>query len=115
MEKVKRTKSELTTCYLLRQAFSRSLWYWGTLREAKIGPDQYKCAKCERVFKLREVAVDHKVPVIDVEKGWEGIVVFARRLFCELSNLWVLCIDTCHSRKTKKENKKRRAAKQEEN
>lgn len=113
MEKIKRTRSELTACYLLRQAFSRSMWYWDTIRAAKKGPDQYECAKCRRVFKLREVAVDHKIPVIDPVEGWKGIVVFAHRLFCDLSNLWVLCIDVCHSRKTKKENKIRRSSKKE--
>lgn len=105
---IKRTKAEQTTVFLLRQAFSRSMWYWETMRAAKLGPDQYKCAQCEKIFKLREVAVDHKVPVVDPEKGWEGIVVFAKRLFCDMSNLWILCRDTCHKLKTKKENKVRR-------
>ena|SRR5271157_4537211 len=108
MEKIKRTKQELTTCYLLRQAFSRSMWYWETIRAAKTSPDQYKCGKCQKIFKLREIAVDHKIPVVDPILGWQGVVVFAHRLFCEFSNLWVLCIDECHSKKTKKENKIRK-------
>ena len=110
-KKLVRTKEEVTTCYLLRQAFSRSCLYWGTLRRVKIASDQYKCEKCGGVFRLREVAVDHKVPVVDTEKGWEGITVFAARLFCDMSNLWVLCRDNCHSRKTQKENKVRKAQK----
>lgn len=105
---IKRTKEELTTCYLLRQAFSRSCLYWGTLRRVKQGPNQYQCEKCKKVFKLREVAVDHKVPVVDPEKGWEGITTFATRLFSPMENLWVLCADVCHASKTKKENKVRR-------
>lgn len=105
---VKRTKEELTTCYLLRQAFSRSCLYWGTLRRVKKGPNQYECENCHKIFKLREVSVDHKIPVIDPEKGWEGITIFAARLFCALSNLWVICQDNCHQSKTNKENKIRR-------
>lgn len=106
-----RTKEETTTCYLLRQAFSRSCLYWGTLRRMKKGPNEYECESCHKVFKLREVAVDHVLPVVDPAKGWEGLTVFATRLFCPLENLRVLCQDTCHSKKTKKENKKRREVK----
>jgi hypothetical protein len=62
---------------------------------------------------LREIAVDHKEPVVDPVKGWEGIHVFATRLFSPYSNLKALCIDNCHSRKTRKENKLRRKAKKE--
>ena len=114
MEKIKRTKPELTACYILRQAFSRSLWYWDTLRRVKQGPDCYKCDNCKNVFKLREIAVDHIVPVVDPETGWQGVVTFAHRLFCEFSNLQALCIDNCHSRKSKKENKVRREKKNED-
>lgn len=105
---VKRTKEEQTASYLLRQAFSRSIWYWQTLRKAKQGPDQYKCESCQKIFKLREIAVDHVKPVVDPIEGWQGVVVFAHRLFCEFENLKALCIDNCHSRKTKKENKLRK-------
>jgi 5-methylcytosine-specific restriction endonuclease McrA len=105
---IKRTKEELTTCYLLRQAFSRSCLYWGTLKKAKKGQNQYECAKCHKIFKLREVKVDHILPVIEPERGWVNITTFACRLFCDPSNLWVLCEDTCHQKKTNKENKKRR-------
>ena len=103
-----RSKGEVTTCYLLRQTFSRCCLYWDTLKRVKLAPDQYKCEKCSKVFKLREVAVDHKVPVIDPEKGWEGLTIFATRLFCPMDNLTVLCRDECHAAKTKKENKQRR-------
>lgn len=111
MKKLTRTKEETTTCYLLRQAFSRSCLYWGTLRRVKLAPDQYRCEKCQKVFKLREVAVDHKVPVVDPERGWEGVTVFATRLFCATENLWVLCRDVCHAVKTQTENKTRRKEK----
>jgi len=108
MEQKKRSKEELTTCYLLRQAFSRSCLYWGTIRRVKKGSNQYECEKCHKVFKLREVSVDHKNPVIDPEKGWENMTIFASRLFCDTSNLWVLCQDNCHQTKSNKENKQRK-------
>lgn len=110
---MERTKEEVTTCYLLRQAFSRSCLYWGTLKRVKRGPNQYECEKCRKIFKLREVSVDHKIPVVHPQEGWQGITVFAARLFCPMENLWVLCQDFCHSKKTKAENKVRRKAKKE--
>jgi len=104
----KRTPDELKCCYMLRQCFSRSFLYWGAMRRVRIASNQYKCEKCSKVFKQREVAVDHTVPVVDPEKGWQGITVFASRLFCDPSNLKVLCKDVCHQTKSNKENKERR-------
>jgi len=106
---IKRTKSELSTCYLLRQAFSRSCLYWAAMHKVKKDANQYECEGCHKIFKLREVNVDHKVPVIDPEKGWENIQIFASRLFCAQDNLQVLCTDNCHHNKSVKENKTRRS------
>lgn len=107
----KRSKAEVQACYLLRQAFSRSYLYWDTIRRAKRGTNQYECAQCHKIFKLREVAVDHKIPVVDLAKGWENICMFAARLFCHPDNLWVLCRDVCHQTKSNTENKLRRKTK----
>jgi len=105
---VKRTKEELTLCRLLREAWNKSYLKWDALRRVKIDANQYRCEQCNKVFKLREVQVDHKLPVIDPEKGWQGIQIFAVRLFCPTKSLQVLCIDTCHQRKTNNENRTRR-------
>lgn len=66
---------------------------------------RYKCACCGNLFKDGQVEVDHikelhriswKVP-IDVET--EDLVLWLVSLFCELSNLQVLCL-LCHAKKT---------------
>jgi len=106
---VKRSKDELRLCYMLRQVFSRSFLYWGAMRRVKIASNQYTCEKCKNVFKLRDVAVDHTDPVVDPAVGWQGVTVFAARLFCYPENLKVLCKDVCHQNKSNKENVKRRS------
>lgn len=103
----KRSKAELGCCHNLRLIWHRSPTYWEAMRRVKQGSNQYKCEGCQRVFKLREVQVDHKEPVIDPETGWSGLSEFARRLFCASTGLQVLCQDKCHLEKSKKENKKR--------
>lgn len=48
------------------------------------------------------VFVDHTLPVIDPEKGWESWDKTISRMFCEAENLQVLC-KACHILKTKEE------------
>lgn len=103
-----RTPDEVKECFQLRQAWSRSKRRFAALRRTKIEDNQYRCEKCKEVFKYRDVTVDHIAPVVDVEKGWQGVGEFARRLYCEADGLQVLCIDKCHAEKSKRENKARR-------
>lgn len=108
METPKRSKKELSDCYGLRLLWRRSGPYWEAMHRAKLGSNQYLCEGCKDVFKLREVQVDHKEPVVDPATGWAGLAVFAFRLYCPASGLQVLCQDRCHLEKSKKENKERR-------
>ena len=107
----KATKAENTLRFMLRSVWDRSFLKWDALRRTKQGPNAYKCEGCGTVFKLRDVHVDHIKPVIDPDKGWEGVQMFVQRLFCPSSELQVLCIDVCHAKKTETENKKRRETK----
>lgn len=69
----------------------------------------YKCSEClSWEFKSTEVQVDHIVPV-GVFKI-KHIAEYINRLFCDLSNLRVIC-KKCHNVKTKAENSNRRNAK----
>lgn len=76
---------------------------WRPISEAKRlarkAPNQYECAMCKELFRDKEVQVDHRNPVIDIEKGWQGWDSFIERLFCEVDQLDVLC-KTCHGVKT---------------
>lgn len=96
-------------CAALRLAWRRSPMYWEAMHRVKVESNQYRCEGCRKVFKLREMQVDHEEPVIDPEKGWEGMATFAARLNCDAKKLHPLCEDVCHRRKTNKENKVRRA------
>lgn len=103
----KRSKEEVWYTRKLVQAWHESPMYFEALRNAKIAPNQYKCKKCEKVFLLREVQVDHIFPKVDPAVGWVDCATYAARLNCPASGLQVLCADTCHKDKTAKENRER--------
>lgn len=60
----------------------------------------YQCNCCKQDFPVKDVQVDHIIP-IGREKTWDE---FINGLFCEKDNLQVLCT-TCHLIKTKSERK----------
>jgi 5-methylcytosine-specific restriction endonuclease McrA len=62
----------------------------------------YMCAHCTRDFSSTMVQVDHIDPVICPFKGFESWDVYIQRLYCETSNLQVLC-KPCHEIKSTKE------------
>lgn len=62
----------------------------------------YKCNSCLNQFPAKDVRVDHIDPIINPETGfttWDDVV---NKMFCEKSNLQVLCVE-CHNIKTKAE------------
>lgn len=68
------------------------------------GGKQFVCAKCSKVDGAKEFQIDHIEPVIPLNKtqsemSWDEII---ERMFCDLSNLQVLCLD-CHHEKTVRE------------
>jgi len=67
---------------------------------AKKDAVQYLCNVCKAWTKSTGVAVDHIIPVIDIEVGFQGWDTFVKRLgFNQASNLQVIC-DPCHQIKT---------------
>jgi 5-methylcytosine-specific restriction endonuclease McrA len=105
-----RRKTFITS--LLRSGFRKYPSKYATLKAAYVGKklnsktkrvgSHYKCAKCKKVYPSREVQVDHIQPVVDPIVGFVNWDEYIDRLFCEESNLQVLCL-TCHDGKTKKE------------
>lgn len=88
---------------------------------AAVDSKEALCNVCKNWVKFsvggkNNVEVDHIVPVIDVDdisgkvKDWN---VYKRRLFCDKSNLQVIC-DPCHDIKTAKERLERQALKDKE-
>ena len=67
----------------------------------------FSCASCKGEFVSKDVQVDHKKPVVDPKKGFQGWETYIDRLFCETANLQVLC-KPCHAVKTAKEKEQRK-------
>jgi len=65
---------------------------------------EYQCAQCTEWFMGKEVQVDHKVPAGSL-KEYEDIGEFCRKLFCESTDLQLLC-KPCHQLKTNEERKR---------
>ena len=92
---------------------------WGPINSVKkkawVERGKCLCAGCKQVVSLtlngkKNVFVDHKVPVVDTEEGFQGWDVFIERLFCEESNLEVLC-KSCHDTKSAEEREERKRSK----
>lgn len=62
---------------------------------------QYLCNVCKQYVGSTLISVDHIVPVIDKE-GFLNWETFINRLFCDETNLQVIC-DQCHLLKTNQE------------
>lgn len=67
----------------------------------------YRCNACKDVFPLKDIQVNHKVPVIPTEgfDSWDNTI---ERLFCEEDGLEALCIP-CHKNITKEQNETRKS------
>lgn len=74
----------------------------------------FECAQCGRMFKdeNKNIAVDHVISVVCTVTGpTQSSDIYARRLFCDISNLQILCNFSkrddgelsCHAKKTKQE------------
>lgn len=68
--------------------------------------NHYRCALCGGGFTSTNMQVDHKEPVVEPKKGWQGFDKFVERLFCEADGLQAVC-KTCHKAKTEVERKER--------
>lgn len=85
--------------------------------EKKINPKTkrlaqfYRCNACGMDFTSKDVQVDHIIPVVDPRDGFKTWDDYINRLFCDKSNLQVLCT-TCHQLKTSQEKKLSTSTKQ---
>lgn len=61
--------------------------------------NHYTCNGCKDEFPSAEVQVDHIIPVVDPATGFVDWNTYIERMFCEKSNLQVLC-KACHKSKT---------------
>lgn len=70
----------------------------------------YRCASCQVEWPAKEVQVDHKEPVVVPNVGFISWDIYIERLFCERTNLQVLC-RTCHKLKSQLEKGERNTSK----
>ncbi len=69
---------------------------------AKKDAVQYRCNVCQTFVGSTKVSVDHISPVVSVTDGFLDFNTFIQRLFCDATNLQVIC-DECHNTKTQAE------------
>ena len=63
---------------------------------------QRQCQVCSSWVSSSKIAVDHIVPVVDVDVGFTDWNTFIDRLWCDKNNLQIIC-DSCHNKKTNNE------------
>lgn len=87
----------------LAEAYTTTKTNTKTGRMAK----HYKCNRCKNDFPMKEVEVNHIVPVVPVTgfTSWDETV---ERMFCEKEGLEVVC-KPCHKNITKQENEERKS------
>ena len=69
----------------------------------------YKCNRCRNDFPMKDVEVNHIIPVVPISgfDSWDKVI---ERLFCEKDGLETVC-KPCHKIITKEENDTRRTSK----
>lgn len=97
----------------LRRASSRWKPRTDVLKLARVEKGRYLCSGCEQIVpvtvindkgkRVKNLEVDHVVPVVDPEEGFVNWDTFIRRLFVEPEGFRVLCRD-CHSKVTQAQN-----------
>jgi 5-methylcytosine-specific restriction endonuclease McrA len=96
----------------VRRAFSRSPmvrevllkvrrerpWFKSNGEKAAKPRVEFQCSHCKEWFMGKDVQVDHVLPVVDPDIGFIDWNIFIERLFCDISNLMVLCKKDHHSK-----------------
>lgn len=94
----------------LRRLSYRTPMYAEAKRRARIKRGKYRCAGCGKLFGPKQIAVDHIAPVVNIT-GFKTFDEYIKRLLVSPDKLQVLCNNgkhSCHKRKSRAENKRRR-------
>jgi len=93
-------------------ALRRASYKWparyNTLKTARVGRNEYQCAKCGsgKIHKKNEIQIDHIHPVMPVT-GWDNWEGYIDRMFADEGEFQVLC-KKHHKEKSITENAVRR-------
>jgi hypothetical protein len=94
---------------VLRNASFRGWWAsQAVFHRVKVDRGQYRCEGCNKIFKQKELEIDHIDPVIDIKLGFTTWDDYIHRLFVEPDKLQALCAVSnadgtksgCHAVKT---------------
>lgn len=87
---------------------------WKAEKRSHIDRGLYLCEnpECGQLLKKNQTQMDHVIPVVDPEKGWNGFDSFVDRLYVN-ADMWQRLCETCHSVKTKNENLIRKETKKQ--
>lgn len=110
-----RTWTEARFNSFIKGNLRRTSTRWGpigaALKRARVARGEYKCSECRQTVpastkvdgrRIKNVHVDHILPIIDPEVGfvsWDEVI---KRMFVEVDGLQVMC-NECHKIKTDKE------------
>lgn len=104
-------KKPITQKQFVINNLRKASYKWGPKndckKKAKIGYNQYICAKCKSVFPNKDVRVDHINPVVDPVMGFVDWNTYIPRMFCDEVGYQVLC-NPCHDMKSDAENEIRK-------
>ena len=95
------------TIATLRRASYRLPARQEALKAGRIARNQYRCAKCLKIYSRKEVVIDHINPIVPLT-GWDNFDGYIQRLFCAVEELQILCRVPCHKEKSLEENRIRR-------
>lgn len=92
MGREKSTKQNIST--FVKGLLRRGTFSWKArnecLKNARVDRGQYRCADCDDVFKIKEVQVDHILPVVDPKVGFVSWDDYTARMFPEIEGFQVL-------------------------
>lgn len=109
------TMTESSFWSFIRSALRQKSRWWKPITQCKLnsrraynGPlkrqkFEYLCNNCKKWFPEKNINVDHIIPAGSLTCA-NDLPGFVERLFCEQSNLQILCTN-CHDEKTNKERK----------
>lgn len=92
---------------ILRRQWKKTPMVSIARQKARLAVGRYQCAFCMKLFSDKQIQIDHINPVVEVNSGFINLDEFAKRLFCDDSNLQILC-KPCHKEKTASENRLRK-------
>jgi len=95
-KKKKKFNAKTKIVAAIRRIYYHSAFRRNLAVRAKVDKDYYRCEKCRKL--CEKVEADHINPVVPLT-GWAGYDTFVENLFCDESNIQILC-EPCHGKKT---------------